>query len=135
MARLPTQKRITPENFPDQEDWIPQLLEPLNKFMEDVNRALNNQVTFSENLSAVVKTVPLDGVYPVKFRWDLKSRPTAAWIGQCREQSENHTTLTTSLYLDWEYTQDGQFQINNVAGLSTETPDNKFNLTVIAITG
>lgn len=135
MAQLPTQKRITPESFPDQEDWIPKLLEPLNKFMEEVTRALNNQITVNENLDAVVKTVQLDGVYPVKFRWERKNRPKAAWIGQCREISENHTTITTALYLDWEYTQDGMFQINNVAGLSTATPSNKFNLTVIAIAG
>ena len=135
MSQLPTQKRITPESFPDQEKWIPKLLEPLNRFMEDVNRALNNQLTVNENMDAVVRTVQLDGTYPVKFKWERKNRPKAAWIGQCREISENHVVFTTALYLDWEYTQDGMFQINDVAGLTGESPTNKFNLTVVAIAG
>lgn len=135
MAKLPTQKRITPETFPDQEKWIPQLLEPLNRFMEEVTRALNNELTVNENLDAVVRTVELDGTYPVKFKWERKNRPRAAWIGQCRETSENHVTLSTPIYLDWVYTQEGMFQINDVVGLTGPSASNKFNLTIIAIAG
>jgi len=134
MARTPTQKRITAESFPEQSEWIGQLLEPLNKFMDDVTRSLNNELTVGANFDGVVQVVKLDGNYPVKFKWPRTSKPKAAWIGQCREVSENHTTITTALYLDWEYVQDGSFQINKVAGLSPTTT-NPFNVTVIAITG
>jgi hypothetical protein len=134
MAKLPPQKRILPENFPDQSKWIPRLLEPMNRFMEDINRALNNQLTFSENLSSEVRTVQVDGNYPLRMPWALKAKPIGAWIIACREISGNHTVFTTPLFLDWEYNEAGQFQINSVVGL-TATATDKFNLTYIAITG
>lgn len=134
MAELPSQKRITQESFPDQADWIGKLLEPLNRFMEDVNRALNNNITMADNLDCMVKTVTLDGVYPVKFKWTRNSRPKAAWVGQCREADEDHTTITNAVTMDWEFTQDGSFQINNVAGISPSS-SSKYNLTIVAVTG
>ena len=133
MAKLPTIKKILPEQFPDLK-WMPEFSQHINRFMEEVSRALNNQLTFSENMSAVIKTVQLDGIFPVKFSWTLPSKPVAAWIGQCREVTGEHTVIMTALYLDWEFNNDGMFQINGVAGL-TPIPTNKFNITIVAITG
>lgn len=134
MASIPTQKKILIENFGKEKDWIGALLEPLNKFMDEVTRALNRQLTFKENLSADIKTVVIDGNYPQRFKWTLPSKPVAAWIGQARELSENHTTITEALYLDWEMTADGMVQINNIADLNAST-SNKFNVTIVLITG
>lgn len=133
MARLPTFQRILPEDFPELE-WLPRFAEPLNRFMEEVTAALNQQLRVSENMDGIVKVVQIDGTYPKKFQWPLKIRPVAAWVGQCREIDENHTTRSTAVDLDWEFTADGQFQINAVPGL-TAALDDKFNLTIIAITG
>jgi hypothetical protein len=133
VAKLPTFKRILPEQFPDLK-WLPEFVAPINKFMSEVQDAMNNKLTFQENMNAEVRTVLLDGTYPIKLKWSKPNKPTAAWIGQAREVSGNHTTITTALYLDWEYTTEGNFQINNVAGLSA-SPTDKFNLTILIITG
>lgn len=135
MAKLPTQGRILTETFPPKErEWLPLLLDPLNRFMDEVTRAFNRQLTLKENLAADIKTVVLDGNYPVTFKWDQKSRPTAVIIGQCREVSENHTVVSDALYVDWEYTQEGMLQINAVPNLNPTT-SNKFNLTLVIFTG
>lgn len=135
MARLPTQKRITVEGFPDEvRKWIPKLLEPLNRFMEEINRALNRNLTLNENMAAQIRTVVVDGTFPQKFSWDLTAKPIAATIGQCRELDENHTTFASPLYLDWEYTADGMIQINDVVNLSASA-SSKYNLTMMIFTG
>jgi hypothetical protein len=133
MARLPDQRKILPEDFPEQK-WIPALLSPLNRFFEDVVRALNKGLTFKENIAGEILTVTIDGVFPLDVRWTNMSPPIAAWIGKCRETSGNHTNFTDPLFLDWELTASGQFRINNITGL-TATMANKFSVTIIAITG
>lgn len=135
MARLPRQNKILAEDFPDQKSWIPKLLLPLNGFFEDVISALNKNLTFKENMAGDILTATADGVYPIDLKWTNRAKPIAAWIGQCREISGTHTTITTALYLDWEMTPGGAFRINNIAGLSGETTTNKFEVTIIAITG
>ncbi len=133
MSNIPKQGRILSSDFPD-EKFMPKLLYPINSFIEDVKRALNKGLTFKDNMSGDVVTVLLDGVYPLDIKWNLKQYPVAAWIGQCREVSGNHTTITTALYLDWEMTTDGALRINNVAGLSPSV-SNKFTAKIVTITG
>ena len=133
MAKLPQYTRITPENFP-KEPWVDRLLTPLNSVLESVTSAFNKNLTFNENVAGSTLTVLIDGTFPVKMLWTNKQRPTAAWIGQVREVSGVHTTLTVAPYLDWEINQAGQFQVNNITGLSASAA-NKFYVTVIAVIG
>lgn len=134
MARLPKVTRINPEDFSEQK-FIPKLLEPINSFFSDILSALNKNLTFKENIAGDVITAVVDGNYPLDIQWTGKAKPIAAWIGQCREISGTHTTITTALYLDWEITSGGAFRINNIAGLTGETTDNKFSVTIVAIAG
>lgn len=135
MAKLPTTKRILIEKFPDKEQkWLGELLEPLNKFMEDMERALNNQLTIRENMDGEIKTVVLDGTFPVKFKPLRRNKPLAVLIGQCREVSENHVVLNSAISLDWEVSADGMIQVNDVVGL-TVSPANKYNLTLVLLSG
>ncbi len=133
MASLSSIKRILSESFPELK-WMPQLLAPLNQFIEEMNRALNNEITVSQNMDGVVKDVVIDGTFPVKFKWTRQSKPRVAWIGGCRELSGTHITFTDPIFLDWEFAGEGFFKINGVPGL-TATPTNKFNLTIVALTG
>lgn len=134
MARLPRQNRILADDFKD-EKFMPKLLAPINSFFEDVISALNKNLTFRENMAGDILTVTIDGVYPLDVKWSSKARPIAAWIGSCRETSGTHVTLTSPIFLDWEMATDGSFRINNVAGLTTATGENKFEINIIAITG
>lgn len=133
MARLPDQRKISPEEFPDQ-SFMPRLLGPINRFFEEVVRALNKGLTFKENISGELITVTIDGTYPLDVRWTNANPPVAAWIGKCRETSGNHTNFSAPLFLDWEIASNGSFRINNITGL-TASMTSKFNVTIIAITG
>jgi hypothetical protein len=135
MSKLPSNKKIPIEEFPKEvKGWIPGLLDPINRFMDEVTRALNRGLTIKENMNGDIRTFVCDGNYPINLKWDLKARPVAAFIGQCREVSENHTTITEALYLDWEFNQAGMIQINNIADLNASAA-NKFNVTIIVFTG
>lgn len=135
MAKQPSQKKILKETFDkEQQKWVDTLLDPLNRFMDEVASAFNRQLTIKQNLNADIKTIICDGSFPQKFKWDLKARPVGATIMQCREVDEDHTTFSDPISLDWEFTNDGMVQINNIPGL-TATTSNKFNVTVLLITG
>lgn len=130
MANIPTQKRILVENFPEKErKWLATLLEPINKFMEEVTSALNGNLTLNQNLAGEMKTILIDGTWPQKFKWTKKTRPKAVMIGQHREITENHTTQVDPLYIDWEF-KEGMIQINEVLNSGASTT-NKFNLTLV----
>lgn len=133
MARLPDQQKIQAEDFPS-EKFMPKLLYPINRFFEEVIRALNKGLTLKENFNGDVITVTIDGTFPLDVRWTQTSPPVAAWIGRCREVSGDHTNFTDPLFLDWEMIQLGQFRINAIPGL-TSSVSNKFYVTIIAIAG
>ena len=131
--RVPSIKRILPERFPDQK-WIPELLSPLNQFMEQVAQGINNGLRIGENFDGVVRTVVVDmtqtNPFPVKFQWTRTSPPSVAWIGRARQVSGTHTNFTSALFIDWEMADDGSFKINAIPGLPGLK---KFNVTVIAL--
>lgn len=133
MARLSSIKRILTESFPGVK-WISALLAPLNQFIEEVNRALNNELTIAENFDGVVKDVIVDGTYPIRFVWSRSARPTVAWIGYARELSGPHTALTDPLSLDWEFSGDGYFKINAIPGLAASASA-KWVIKVVALAG
>lgn len=133
MARLPTNTKILPEDFPKQ-DFMPQLLSPINKFFQDTILALNKGLTFQQNMAAEILTVRSEGVYPLDISWPNRSKAIGAWIVNCREVSGTHTNLTTAIYLDWEHKDSTTFRVNNIAGLSA-TNANQYNITILAITG
>lgn len=132
MARLSSIKRILTESFPEVK-WIGVLLAPINQFIEEVNRALNNELTIGENFDGMVKVVTADGTYPIKFLWTRKSRPLVAWIGYIREIDGEHTNLGGAVSLDWEYS-GGFFKVNALPGLSASSAD-KFFVTIVAMAG
>lgn len=133
MARLPKKPRLQPDDFPKVE-WIDKLLGPLNGFIDDTIGALNKSLTFKENLAGEALPVIIEGTYPIDVRWTNKEKPTSAWIGKIRETSGPHTTLTTALFLDWEFSDSGAFRINNIAGL-TIPPGTKFAATILVLVG
>jgi len=49
------------EDFPEQQDWIQDLIQPLNEFMQSVINALSSDLTLTENLRANIKTLRITG--------------------------------------------------------------------------
>lgn len=115
MAKLPPFKRIAAEQFT--EDEVSRLVGLINRFQEDTYRALNGNLTI-DNLRGRFYDAEINGTYPLKLAWDLRSPPTDAWITKAREKTGSHTNFSSALFLDWEYTADGKFQINAIPGLT-----------------
>ena len=125
-------KKILQENLPSY-GWLNSIVAPVNKGFEDIQRILNNGLTFGQNISSAINTVTLDGTYPVYVSWRLPAKPVGAWLIYCRELSGPHTNFSSALYLDWEW--DGErIKINAVPGI-TATPTAKYTATFIAVTG
>lgn len=103
-----------------------------DKFNSDVWSSLDRGLTITDNMDGAILTVITDGTYPILATWPNKNRPTVAWIGQLREVSENHTTLTTAPYLDWEMSADGKFKVNGIAGISPSS-SNRFYCRIVAL--
>lgn len=125
--KLPSIKKILTETFPDLK-WMPQLLSPLNQFMEQIVQGLNRGLTISENFDAVVKTIELDGTWPAKFKWERTNRPTVAFVGYVREKTGAHTERHGFYALDSEESSGGSTSENlDVSGLLSSD-------TVLAVT-
>ena len=136
--KLPPVKRLTKENYPSQRSWISKLLDPINEFMISIYSGLSNNLTFRENLQAMIKVVDIDKTAthpasdsPAKFTNTMKVKPIGAWIMQAVERNNNPATLTSAITMDWTYSE-GFVRINNITGL---TNDKNYTITVCVIGG
>jgi hypothetical protein len=135
MAKLHSFRRIAADaiskEYPDLAEL---LIAPLNNFMESLTRALNKQITFTDNMDAQVITLTADGTYPLKVRWDRPSKPVALWIGQITRVDGAAAALASAVTLDWSYNQNAQIEIADIVGLS-DSSANQYYVTVIGVTG
>ncbi len=135
MAKLPTVKRVTEEEFPaDVKKWLGKLLGPLNQFMEQVTGALNRNLTVNDNMSGEIKSITLDGTFPLKLSYSLKAQPAFVTVGYCRELSAQHVIPTDAIYVDWEYGADNTLILNGIVGV-TPSASAKYVIKVLILTG
>ncbi len=123
MATKPTVKQILTESLPTTKEFgwlIPSLISPLNLFMDQVSRALNRRLTVAENLDGDIKTVTLDGVFPVKIAWD-RAKPKSILVGGWTQTTGTTTAPTATVGVNWSYNQAGQIQIDAVYGITPAT--------------
>lgn len=128
MAKIPQLQRLLAENFPNQA-WIEPLIRNLNQFMDEVISGLNKELTIEDNMAAMIKVVEVDGVYPLKLAWNLSRRPISTVVGNVELSDGTPLTLSTAVQVQWSYNQAGQFQIDNVVGI-TPTTGAKYKLTL-----
>ena len=106
MAKLPTQKKILKEDLKGAPDWINPMIDTVNSFMENVYQALNQNVTFSENVSCFIKELiyKTPSTYPtmdnVEFTSELKSKATGLFVMQAYERS-TYTPAEGPVYVPW----------------------------------
>ena len=134
MARIPSIKRLTTEDFKDQGSWIGKLFAPLNDFMASVVVALNKGLTFQDNFSAQVKVLEFEkdaNSFPMSFACTLTTRAAGLWIVKAEHVAGTPDTLTTAVWADWQY-DNGVVTINNISGL---TNGKKYRISVIIIAG
>lgn len=134
MARLPPLKRIISDQLQKYADLNEPVFSVLNSFMESISRALNNQLTFSENLDAQIITFTDNGEYPIKLAWNRTSKPKAVWIGSISRVDGADPVISTAVTPNWKFSQSGQIEVISMVGLGASSTD-KYNITLIGVTG
>lgn len=134
MAKLPPVQRLVTEDFSDQKKWIGKLLSPINQFMESIYQSLNRGLTLKDNLAADVLETQLEGVFPAKIAWTLKSKPVAVLVGQVELVSGATVSLSSAVGIRWSYNGQGVLQIDQVLGI-TPSATAKYRLTLVCFTG
>lgn len=129
MATIPSLKKILRDRFPSDLKWMPSLLNPLNKFMEDVTLGLNKRLTITDNFDGKILSVEVDGTYPKNLAWDRSLQPKVGWIGKIQRSSGDAVSLSNAIFLVWSFNQEGQIQIDDVPGLDDAT-NKKYLLTL-----
>ena len=125
MSTVPTVRRLLLEDFPDQADWIEKLIQPINAYMEQSASALRG-LTINENMAGSIKTVELDGTFPVKIAWS-GARPVSVLVGNTTRSDQTTFTLTDAVQVQWEFDQSGSLSIKAVTGI-TPSPTAKYKL-------
>lgn len=116
MAQIPTFSRFSKEDFKSLPD-ADKLLSSLNGFMGAVVSALSNRLTFRENLAAqTLEMVLLEDPsnYPIRFGWNLPSKPTDLWITSIQTIDGTEPTASGCL---WTYDELG-LAVTKVFGLT-----------------
>jgi hypothetical protein len=132
MSRVPPVRRISTEDFKEQSGWIEKLVAPINSYFEQMTTALNRGLTVNDNMAGEIRTVEVDGTYPLKLAWSL-GRPSVVIVGNTALSSGASLTLTDAVQVQWSYNQSGQLQIDNVVGV-TPSATTKYKLTLLVLT-
>ena len=127
MAKISATKKLVIEDYPTEvKKWIPRMIDPLNRFLEQVYGALVRGLTFRDNLKAQVIEVEIgEGVTETAVRYSLNERPTALVLGKLRTQNDESPTAAFSM--SWQI-YDDQIRITWL-GLDANT---KYRATLIA---
>lgn len=95
MAKMPPLRRITAEDFKEQASWIEKLIQPINSYFEANSQALNKGLTIGDNFAGAIKTVELNGVFPLAVTWGLALRPVSVLVGNV-QRSDGSPTYTVA---------------------------------------
>lgn len=117
MARVPRISRLLMETFSGQ-PWMEPLVNTLNQFMDEVVSSLNKDLTLTDNMAAEIRTVEVNGTYPLKLAYTLSRRPVSVLVGNVQRSDGTSITLTEAVFVQWSFNQAGQLQIDNVVGIS-----------------
>ena len=135
MSLLPPINRLILEDFPaEPRKWLGKLIQPVNQFFESIYSALNKGLTIADNFAGEVKTVELDGTFPLKLTWSQKSKPVAVLVGDVYRSDGSAVSLTYGVFVKWSFNQSAQLQLDAVVGISP-TSSAKYKVSLVCLTG
>lgn len=126
MAKISASKKIIIEDYqPEYRDLIQRLSFIINPFLDQAVTAVNQQITYRDNLKSKIYQFSLDaGVSTIPLAWDLNERPTAVYIGNLLKS--DNTPPSSPFSLSWYYAE-GKVRLTFI-GLNAA---NKHLITVI----
>ena len=136
MAVLPATKKITRADLGnDIPDWVDNLLEPLNSFIEQIYTSFNRNITLPENVASQIISLQIittshynSGEFPsVNFKRTLAKKVNLLIIGKAVE-SQN-SIFTNGVFPTWE-DNNGTINIKYISGLENSKT---YNFTFLLI--
>lgn len=125
-------RRFTVEEFPEQQDWIGNLLSPLNQAIQEISTGTTNNITVLENLYQEIKEFQFtldSATYPIKFKTKFNKNPIGLSVIYCKD-SQGGTSSNTP-WVSWSFA-DGLMTITNITNLTTSM---KYTLRIHVIYG
>jgi len=137
MAVLPATKKITRADLGgnDIPEWVDNLLEPLNSFIEQIYTSFNRNITLPENVASQIISLQIittanynSGEFPsVNFKRTLARKVNLLIIGKAVE-SQN-SIFTNGVFPTWE-DNNGTINIKYISGLENSKT---YNFTFLLI--
>jgi hypothetical protein len=132
--KLPALRRLVKEDFQQKDkELVGKIAQVLNPATENLSLALNNNLTFSDNISCAVVTVPITvdangiPVNPTSFPVSLSAQANHIFVTRAVNATNATTYVTAAPFVDWVESS-GSIVVNHVTGLPA---NNTFNLTMI----
>lgn len=125
--------RILQENFPNSPD-IQRLAGILNQFMLETVKAFDKELTILDNLDADIKTLTIDGTFPLYISWTRSRKPTICFLGAIRRIDGTNFTLSNAVSVDWEYDFTGRIKLKGIPGLTSSATD-KYEIKLVFLVG
>lgn len=125
--KLSVIKKLSVDLVPeDARQWVSALVQPLNGFLDQVTRALTNQLTISDNLKSFKTALIVEGTqaYPLKIAYPLNEKPSLVLLGQIQTQDGSAVSAHT---FTWKLN-NGVLEVT-IAGLSAV----KHSITIVAL--
>lgn len=107
------------EEFPDQQDWIGNLISPLNQQAQELLNGLANDLTISDNLYQEIKELRFvneAGNFPIRFRTKFNKYPSGLNVIYCRDTLGS--TPSGMPWIDWGFA-DGLLSISSITNLTS----------------
>ncbi|NJO18790.1 MAG: hypothetical protein HC838_00200 [Spirulinaceae cyanobacterium RM2_2_10] len=106
-------------------DWVDNLIQPINAFMENVYQCLNRNVTFSDNFASFISTITYKtpSTYPgdvdsVEFLNQLKTKPIGVIVLQAYDKA-NYEAAAGPVYAPW-IENNGSIRLATITGLEPD---------------
>lgn len=118
--RLRSTQKLTVEEFPqEQKSWIAKLIGPLNDFMTQSQKILNDGIIFPDNyvgkehvFEFTFQSAAIS--FPIGFQWRFAAAPKSFHVVYATEDGE---PLNCSA--SWRLTEDGQVQLFHAVKFTT----------------
>lgn len=123
MAGLPTQRRLSREDFPAAPSWFDIAVGVINGFMNDVYLALNGTLTFGANVSGMIKSFRITAGAAADnntftFTHNMKKKPEGIIPIAVTAVLANYAPVTSAVTLSWRMNDTGQIVIDAITGLT-----------------
>jgi hypothetical protein len=118
MSKL-SPRKLTVEDFKDQQNWIGKLLSPMNDYFQQIYQGWNNGITVEDNLFREIRELKFTvdaSTFPLRFKPKFASTPKGMNLIYCIDA--DGTDLTQVPCVNFR-TNNGLIEITSIGGLTT----------------